>query len=60
MFYCGGLSPISRILDLLLRIVFKPIRPDKFIFDTLRDTSILHSIRGTLFLIWNTKNARRW
>ncbi|WP_175693356.1 hypothetical protein [Burkholderia ambifaria] len=59
VFAAGHLSPFFRILQPVLRIILIPIRPDKFIFDTVRDTSILHSIRGTLFLIWNTKNARR-
>ncbi|MFP3475930.1 MULTISPECIES: hypothetical protein [Burkholderia] len=58
VFAAGHLSPFFRILQPVLRIILIPIRPDKFIFDTARDTSILHSIRGTLFLIWNTKNAR--
>ncbi|WP_175699316.1 hypothetical protein [Burkholderia ambifaria] len=62
----GYLSPFFWILEPVLRITVISIRPDKFIFDTAHDTSILHSIRGTLFLIWNTKecppggrNARR-
>ncbi|WP_175723534.1 hypothetical protein [Burkholderia ambifaria] len=54
----GYLSPFFWILEPVLRITVISIRPDKFIFDTAHDTSILHSIRGTLFLIWNTQNAR--
>ncbi|WP_334042104.1 hypothetical protein [Burkholderia ambifaria] len=58
LFVGGHLSLFFRILEPVLRIAVIAIRPDKFIFDTARDNSILHSIRGTLFLMWNTKNAR--
>ncbi|WP_124604479.1 hypothetical protein [Burkholderia sp. Bp9142] len=58
VFSAGHLSLFFRILQPALRIAVIPIRPDKFIFDTVHDTSILHSIKGTLFLIWNIKNAR--
>ncbi|MBR8221021.1 hypothetical protein [Burkholderia ambifaria] len=61
LFGDGDLSLFFWILDSVLRIAVIAIRPDKFIFDTARDTSILHSIRGTLFLIWNTKECPpRW
>jgi hypothetical protein len=57
-FIDGYLSPFSWIVEPLSRLPCTAIRPDKFIFDTVRAAPILHSIRGTLFLIWNIKNAR--
>ncbi|MCA8094022.1 hypothetical protein LGM65_24605 [Burkholderia anthina] len=58
LFYGRDLSVFSATPPSMLRDGVGRIRPDKFIFDHMYDASILDSIRGTLFLIWNIKDAR--
>jgi hypothetical protein len=51
----GDLSAFSRHHAGLPGACPALIRPEKFIFDRARTASILHSIKGTLFFIWNIK-----
>ncbi|CAD9227575.1 hypothetical protein BCEN4_70038 [Burkholderia cenocepacia] len=51
----GDLSAFSRHHAGLPGVCPALIRPEKFIFDRAHTPSILHSIKGTLFLIWNIR-----
>ncbi|MBR8058231.1 hypothetical protein [Burkholderia dolosa] len=50
-FFHAALQPFSRDITVESAPAAAAIRPEKFIFDRAGDAPILHSIKGTLFLI---------
>jgi hypothetical protein len=58
-FFHAALQAFSRDITVESAPAAAAIRPEKFIFDRAGDAPILHSIKGTLFLIWNIKDAMK-